>query len=90
MSNQLQFVSTMAGDPTVPGLVTQLSTCIGGYSPLDSEINNIVKALALVKFHGTITFTIATTTGDLYWTSIVTFTDDIPNGIWNTTNNRPK
>jgi hypothetical protein len=89
MSKQLQFVSTMSGDPTVPGKVIQLSTCTGGYSPLDVEINNIVKALTLVKFHGTVTFVVALSTGEPYWTSVVTFT--IPTGVdWNTTNHHPK
>jgi hypothetical protein len=67
----------------------QLSTCSGGWSPLDSEINNIVKALALVKFRGVVIFVITGDT-DPYWTSVVTFTDDLPNGNWNTTNHHPK
>jgi hypothetical protein len=87
MTKQIQFVSTMAGATGAP---IQLSTCMGGWSPLDLEINNIVKALALVQFRGTVTFTVSTSTGDPYYTSIVSFTNDIPNGLWNTTNHHPQ
>ena len=80
------FISTMAGVDSVP---VQLSMCVGGWSPLDNEINNIVKALAIVKYRGAVTFVISCA-GDPYFTSVVSFTDDIPNGIWNTTNHHPQ
>ena len=51
-----------------------------------TEIDKIAKALAIVQFRGVATFQIAASTGDLCWTCNVTFTDDLPTGVWNNTN----
>jgi hypothetical protein len=77
-----QFTLTMAGADGVPEVI---DTANGGYSPLDATINSVAKALTVVKFRGTVVFTISTTAGELFFTSVVTFTEDIPTGIWNTT-----
>ena len=51
-----------------------------------NEMDRITKAFAIVKYRGTASFQITTSAGDLCWTCNVTFTDDIPNGVWNNTN----
>jgi hypothetical protein len=53
---------------------------------LTDQINRTAKALVMLNYRGTAIFQIATDAGDLCWTSIVTFTNDIPEGVWNTTN----
>jgi len=79
------YVLSVAGtDGVFAELCTATATETEFY--LLDEINRIAKALELVKFRGTATFQIATNTGDLAWTCIVTFSDDAPKGIWNNTN----
>ncbi len=51
-----------------------------------NEMNDIARALSIIKFRGTAMFQIAASTGDLCWTCVVTFTDDLPQGVWNNTN----
>jgi hypothetical protein len=53
---------------------------------LTDQINRLVKTLVILKFRGAAIFQIATDAGDLCWTSVVTFTDDNPEGFWETTN----
>lgn len=86
MTNLTMFVLSMAGADGVP---VQLSTCGGAEAPLFDDINAIAKALTIVKFRGTVTFTITTTNGVLYWTVLISYTDDIPNGVWNTVDEHP-
>lgn len=77
------FVLSVAG---VEGIPLTIKDCDGAEIPLIEEINRIANVLALLKWRGTATFTINTSTGDQCWTCIVTFTDDIPTGVWNNTN----
>jgi hypothetical protein len=51
-----------------------------------NEMNRIAQAFAVAKFRGSVNFQIATSAGDLCWTCNVTFTDDIPGGVWNNIN----
>lgn len=83
MTKVTQFVLAMAGEDGVP---VEIGTCQDAYSPLLATTNSIATALSIVKFRGVVTFTIASRTGDKHWGSVVTFTDDNPQGFWNTTN----
>ena len=51
---------------------------------LSETINTAVKVLEVTKFRGTVTFVISQD-GNPHWTSLVTFTDEQPAGIWRTT-----
>lgn len=68
--------STGDGPPKTIAQVTDFSA----QSLLDVT-NACVAALAVVGFRGAVTFQ-AQREGDLSWTSVVTFTDDLPNGNW--------
>lgn len=81
-----KFVLIMTGTDGVP---VELSTSLNNLLNLSADINQSVKVLYAVQFRGTITFTISCD-GDLFWTSIITFTDDIPTGIWNNTDHHAK
>jgi hypothetical protein len=85
----LNYVLSVAGADGVYKPVCTASEAETQHA-LTDQINRMVKALVVLKFRGVAIFQIATDAGDLCWTSIVTFTDDIPEGVWNTTNHHFK
>ena len=48
--------------------------------PLTEHANTTVKALSIVGYRGSVSFTAYKNDGTPLWAMVVTFTDDIPNG----------
>jgi hypothetical protein len=88
MTNVLQAaaihnaVLTMAKNEDAP---VQLAQAQIGDVSLASAANTVVKALSIIGFRGSVTFFAKTEAGNPLWAAVVTFTDDLPNGNWNTT-----
>jgi hypothetical protein len=70
----------MANSQT-PNVETKV--CVSQVSERDlfEKVNAIATAFRVIEYRGTALFSI-TKDGNSFWSSTVTFTDDMPNGIW--------
>lgn len=52
--------------------------------PLEEYANAVVRALTIIGFRSVVTLAANGNDGRRLWESVITFTDDIPDGTWST------
>jgi len=62
----------------------EIGTAIDNPNLLVADANRIVRSLSILKFRGVAIFEILSA-GEAYMASVVTISDDFPEGNWNTT-----
>jgi hypothetical protein len=68
------------------GVPVELATATVSDLPLSQIATAAVKALSIVGYRGCVTFQAKNANGSPLWAAVVTFTDDLPDGTWLTTN----
>lgn len=74
------YASLMMAKNELPPVLLAQSTVSD--VPLTEHVNVTVKALAVVGYRGSVSFTAYKSDGTPLWGERVSFTDDIPNGTW--------